>query len=95
MEVGDGSQDVHGLLHGAGGLDNLWEEHLALAETTPHLVHACHQRPLNDVHGSRIALQSLAKVGLKGVADASDECLLQAFLYDYRRGCAVCRCRRG
>ena len=73
-----GLQDTDGLLHGARGLHHLRQEHLSLAEELAHAVHACHQRPLNDVDGSRILGQCFLQVGLQVVADAFDEGVREA-----------------
>ncbi len=45
----EGDQVGHGLLHDAGALDHLRQEHLAGAEQVADDVHAVHQRTLDDL----------------------------------------------
>ena len=45
-----GGEDIHRLLHRAGGLDHLRQEHLAFAEQFAHAVHALHKRSRDNLH---------------------------------------------
>ena len=55
-------QDGYCLLHGAGGLHYLRQEHLALAEELSHLVHAVHERSFDYVYGPGILGKGFAEV---------------------------------
>ena len=68
-----GLQDLHGVAHHFGGLDDLREEHLAGGEALAHAGHAVHQRPLDDVHRAALLLQGFHKVLLQGGRAARDE----------------------
>ena len=76
-----GLQDGDGLLHRAGGLHHLRQEHLSFAEQLSDGVHAGHQRSLDDVHGTGILLQGFVEIILEIVANTFDEGLGEAFLY--------------
>ena len=70
-----------GALHDAGALDDLRQEHLALAEQIADDVHAVHQRPLDDLDGMVELLPRRLGVLLGVVGDALDQRVLQAVLY--------------
>ena len=72
LRLDDGLEDGHGLLHRAGGLHHLREEHLARAEEVAHPVHPCHQGAFDDVHGAGILLQCLGQIRFQVIADATD-----------------------
>ncbi|MCY1528763.1 hypothetical protein D9M68_638810 [compost metagenome] len=55
----EGDQVGHGLLHHAGGLDHLRQEHLARAEQVAHDVHAVHQRAFDDLDRTAAARENL------------------------------------
>ena len=59
-----GLQYCHRLLHRAGGLHHLREEHLAATEQLAHRVHAVHERAFYDVHGLREGGQGFLNVFL-------------------------------
>src|SRR5690606_37957375 len=53
FRLDEGNQVRHGLLHHAGGLDHLRQEHLARAEQVADHVHATHQRAFDHLDGAR------------------------------------------
>ena len=65
-----GHEVGHGLLHDAGALDHLRQEHLARAEQIADDVHAVHQRPLNDAQRPLGRLSRLFHVCLDVGVDA-------------------------
>ena len=71
-------EDGYGLLHGAGSLNYLWQEHLSAAEELTNGIHAVHQRSLDDVDCLGIDSERLGKVGLKMVANTLDKGILEA-----------------
>ena len=73
-----------GLLHRAGALDDLRQEHLAGAEQVADDLHAVHQRPLDDVERPRQLQARLLDVLLDEVHDAVDERVSEP-LFDRRR----------
>ena len=48
LEVGDGG------LHGLGGLEHLGHDELVVVEEAPDLLHALHERPVDDVERARL-----------------------------------------
>ena len=75
-----GIEYCHRLLHRAGCLHHLREEHLALAEQVAHDIHAGHKRSFDDVYGMWIRLYGLVQVFLKICAYALDQSIFQSFL---------------
>jgi len=72
-----GDQVGHRLLHDPRGLDDLRQEHLALAEQVSHHIHPGHQRPLDDMKRARGSEPSLFGVLDDEVRDSVDECVFQ------------------
>ncbi len=68
-----GLQDLDGVAHHLGGLDDLREEHLAGGEAFAHAGHAVHQRPLDDFHRTALLLQGFHEVLLQGGRAAGNE----------------------
>ena len=68
-----GQQERHRLLHHAGRLDHLRQEHLAGAEEVADDVHPRHQRALDDVQRPLGGKARLLGVGLDIVGDPVDE----------------------
>ena len=68
-----GLQDLDGVAHHLGRLDDLGEEHLAGGEAFAHAGHAVHQRTLDDVDRAALLLQGLHEVLLQGRRAAADE----------------------
>jgi hypothetical protein len=73
LQVGDR------LLHHAGALDHLGQEHLALAEQVADDVHAVHQRAFDDLDGALRLLAGLLGVLLDESRDALDQRVLRRF----------------
>ncbi|MNH21119.1 hypothetical protein D3C79_809160 [compost metagenome] len=71
----------HGLLHHAGRLDHLRQEHLAGAEQVANHVHAAHQRPFDDFDRARTLLAALLGVFDDVCGDAFDQRMFQALAY--------------
>ena len=71
-------QHGHGLLHHAGGLHHLGEEHLACAEEVSDHPHPVHQRTLDDVERPRVESPRLLGVRLDEGVDALDQRVAQA-----------------
>ena len=69
-----------GLFHDACRLDDLRQEHLAVAEQITDDVHACHQRSLDN--GDRPVRRQTSLLGVVDdeFVDTVDECMLQSFL---------------
>ena len=63
----------HRLLHHAGRLDHLRQEHLAGGEQVADLGHAGHQRAFDDVQAALVMLPSLFHVLLDELVDALDQ----------------------
>ena len=70
----------HRLLHDAGALDHLGQEHAARPEQLPHHVHAVHERALDHGQGPAELLSRLLRVGLDVVHDALDQRVGEALL---------------
>ena len=75
-----GQEIGHGLLHHAGGLDHLGQEHLALAEKVADDVHAVHQRAFDDMERALGAWRGLLGIGLDIFGDAVDQRMGDALL---------------
>ncbi len=75
LEVG------HCLLHHAGALDHLGQEHLAGPEQVAHHAHSVHQRTFDHLEGAGEALAALLGVGLDVLNDALDEGVLEALAH--------------
>src|SRR2546422_11029046 len=71
----------HGLLHHAGALDDLRQEHLAGAEQVPDDVHPRHQRAFDHLQWFGVLAPRLFYVGLNILDDALDEGMREA-LFD-------------
>ncbi len=71
----------HGLLHHAGGLDHLGQEHLARAEQIAHHVHAAHQRAFDHLDGACALLAALLGVLHDEGGDALDQRVLEALVH--------------
>ena len=76
-----GQQHGDRLLHHAGGLHNLRQEHLAGAKEVADHVHAGHQRPFDDMQRPFGALARLLRVGLDEFGDAVDEGVFEALFH--------------
>ena len=76
-----GHQPGDGLLHHAGRLHHLRQEHLAGAEEVADLVHAGHQRPFDHVQRPRDREARLFGVDLDELGDAVDEGVLEPPLH--------------
>ncbi len=74
----EGDQVRHRLLHHAGGLDHLRQEHLARAEQVADHVHAAHQRTFDDFDGARALLAAFLGVLDDEGGDALDQRVFQA-----------------
>ncbi len=59
-------------LHGLRRLEHLGHDELVVVEQPPHLVHASHEGPVDDVQGARL-LQLEVEVGQQTVARALDD----------------------
>ncbi len=77
----EGDQVRHGLLHHAGGLDHLRQEHLARAEQIAHHVHAAHQRAFDHLDGACALLAALLGVLHDEGGDALDQRVLEALVH--------------
>ena len=74
-------QNAHGLLHRAGRLDHLRQEHLSGTEQIAHRVHTGHQRSFNDIHRMLVTGAGLIQIFLQIVSDTFNQGILQALLY--------------
>ena len=74
-------QNAHGLLHRAGCLDHLRQEHLSGAEQIAHGVHTGHQRSFDNIHRMLVTGAGLIQIFLQIVADTFNQGILQALLY--------------
>ena len=70
----------NGLLHDAGRLDHLREEHLAGTEQVADGVHAAHQRAFDHVDGTARGGARLLDVGFDEHGDAVDQRMVDALL---------------
>ena len=61
--LNEGCQPRYGLLHHPGALDHLWQEHLSRSEQIAYLIHAIHQRTINQVHRKREHRSRLSQIG--------------------------------
>ena len=73
-----GREPGHGLLHHAGTLDDLGEEHFAGTEEVTHDVHAVHQGAFDDLQGGADLGEDLGDVGLDVLCGALHEGVLDA-----------------
>ena len=71
---------VHRLLHRAGGLHHLGEEHASFAKQAAHMLHTCHEGAFDDGYCRGVHGECLLQVGLEGVARTLDEGVLEAVL---------------
>ena len=78
-------QDRDRLLHDAGALDDLREEHLPRAEEVADDVHPGHERPLDDGERRAELLERLERVGLDVVGDPLHEGVGEPLLDGARR----------
>ena len=80
VRLHEGLQVGHRLLHGAGALHHLGQEHLARAEQVADDLHAVHQRALDDVERARGLLAGLLHVLLDEVDDPVHQGVRQPLL---------------
>ena len=76
----EGQEHGHGLLHHAGGLHHLRQEHLAGAEEVADDVHAGHQRAFDDVQRAVGGEARFLGVGVDEFGDAVDQRVLEPLL---------------
>ena len=69
----------HGLLHHAGALHHLRQEHLAVPEQLAHGLHAVHQRAFNHAQRGTQLLERLRRIRVHKLGNALDKGILQAF----------------
>ncbi len=70
----------HGLLHHAGALHHLRQEHLAGAEQVADHVHAVHQRALDHIERLGELLARFFRVGINELCNPVDQTVRKAFL---------------
>ena len=93
-----GQEYRHRLLHDAGRLDHLRQEHLAGAEQVADDVHARHQRAFDDVKRAFGLKPRLLRVGLDVLGDPIDERMGDALVDrpfapgEILRPCFFCAC---
>ena len=73
-------KDGHRLLHGAGCLHHLWQEHLSGTKQVAHPIHTVHQRLIDDIHGTGIRLQCFGNILLHVIADPFHQRVAQPLL---------------
>ena len=70
--------ELYRLLHGAGSLDHLREEHTAFAEELTYTLHTGHEGTFDDGYSRWIYGKRLGEVSPECIAGALDEGVLEA-----------------
>ena len=82
-----GGEHPDGAFHHARRLDDLRQEHLALAEEFAHARHRTHQQPVDHLHRVAQFAVGFERVGLDVVGHSSEQSVFHAFLA--AAGCAT------